>query len=142
MSYLLDTNVVSELRKQHRCDPHVRAWYDSIQGSTEYLSSLVIGELTRGIHQLGRYDLPQATRLAAWLTGIKEQYASRIIPVDTATAIIWGRWQAASPMPVADGLMAATAYLNDWTFVTRNVKDVERTGVRSLNPFEPMATSS
>jgi predicted nucleic acid-binding protein len=142
LSYLLDTNIVCELRKQRGCDPNVRAWYDSIQGSTEYLSSLVIGELTRGVHQLSRHDLPQATRLAAWLTGIKEHYASRIVPVDTATAIIWGRWQAASPVPAVDGLMAATAYLNDWTFVTRNVKDVERTGVRTLNPFEPMATSS
>ncbi|MCO5999261.1 type II toxin-antitoxin system VapC family toxin [Actinoallomurus rhizosphaericola] len=142
MAYLLDTNVVSELGKQRGCDPNVCVWYDSIEGSTEYLSSLVIGELTRGIHQLSKRDLPQATRLAAWLTGIKEHYASRIIPVDTAAAIIWGRWQAASPIPVVDGLMAATAYLNDWTFVTRNVKDVERTGVRTLDPFEPMATSS
>jgi toxin FitB len=141
VSYLLDTNVVSELRKRG-CDPNVRAWYDSIEGSSQYVSSLVIGELTRGVHQLSKRDLPQATRLGAWVTGLKEQYASRIIPVDTATAIIWGRWMAAFPLPVVDGLMAATAYLNDWTFVTRNVKDVERTGVRTLNPFEPMPTSS
>lgn len=140
MAYLLDTNIVSELRKQH-CDPNVRAWYQSIGDANEYISCLVIGELTRGVHQLARRDPSQATRLGAWLTGLKEKYAHRIIPIDTATAIIWGRWRASLSVPIADGLMAATAYLNDWTFVTRNTKDVERTGVRTLNPFEPTPTS-
>ncbi|WP_329251212.1 type II toxin-antitoxin system VapC family toxin [Actinoallomurus sp. NBC_01490] len=141
MAYLLDTNIISELRKP-RCDANVRQWYTSIEGAGEYISSLAVGELTRGIHQLARRDAPQAARLSDWLNVIKEEYASRIIPVDTAAAIVWGRWSASDPVPVADGLMAATAYVNDWTFVTRNVKDVERTGVRTLNPFDPAAASS
>jgi predicted nucleic acid-binding protein len=134
VAYLLDTRIISELRKP-KCDPNVRSWYDSIEGAGEYISSLVIGELTRGIQLLVRRDEPQAGRLADWLNGIKEAYGSRIVPVDTAAAIVWGRWRASLPMPVVDGLMAATAYVHDWTFVTRNTKDVERTGVRVLNPF-------
>ena len=135
MAYLLDTNVISELRKP-RCDPRVRRWYDSIDGAGVYISSLTIGELTQGIHLLVKRDEPQALRLADWLNGIKDAYSSRIVPVDTAAAIVWGRWRAALSVPVADGLMAATAFVNDWTFATRNVKDVERTGVRTLNPFD------
>jgi toxin FitB len=137
VTYLLDTNVVSERRKR-RCDPNVRAWFESVEGVDKYLSSLVIGELTRGVHQLIRRDPGQATRLADWLNRLKEDFAHRIVPVDTAATIIWGRWSALEKMPTADGLMAATAYLHDWTFVTRNVKHVERTGVRTLNPWEPM----
>lgn len=141
MAYLLDTNVVSELRRP-RCDPHVRRWFASIDGTSLYLSSLVIGELTQGVHLLNRRDPPQAARLADWLNGLKEAYASRIVPVDTAAAIVWGRWRARFTVPVADGLMAATAYVNDWAFVTRDLKDIERTGVRAVDPFDPEATSS
>lgn len=141
MAYLLDTNVISELRKS-RCDPHVRRWFGSIDGAGLYVSSLVIGELTQGVHMLSRRDAPQAARLADWLNGLKEAYASRIVPVDTAAAIVWGRWRALFSVPVADGLMAATAHVNDWAFVTRNVKDIERTGVRAVDPFTPRATSS
>jgi predicted nucleic acid-binding protein len=141
MAYLLDTNIISELRKPG-CDPNVRQWYASIEGAGEYISSLTVGELTRGVHQLAKRDAAQAARLSDWLNVIKEEYASRIIAVDTAAAIVWGRWSASGPVPVADGLMAATAYINDWTFVTRNVKGVERTGVRTLNPFDPAAASS
>ncbi|GAB2872924.1 type II toxin-antitoxin system VapC family toxin [Actinoallomurus bryophytorum] len=141
MAYLLDTNIISELRKP-KCDSNVRGWYDSIEGAGEYISSLVIGELARGIHLLAGRDDPQADRLADWLNGITEAYGSRIVPVDTATAVVWGRWNASRPMPVVDGLMAATAYVRDWTFVTRNTKDVERTGVRTLNPFTADIISS
>lgn len=140
MTYLLDTNVVSERRKR-RCDPNVRAWFDSVDGVDKYLSSLVIGELTRGVHQLIKRDPQQAISLGDWLNRLKEDFAHRIVPVDTAAAIIWGRWSALDKMPIAVGLMAATAYQHDWTFVTRNVKDVERTGVRTLNPWEPMTRS-
>jgi toxin FitB len=141
VAYLLDTNIISELRKP-KCDPNVRGWYDSIEGAGEYISSLVIGELARGIHLLVSRDEPQAGRLAGWLNGITEAYGSRIAPVDTAAAIVWGRWNASRPMPVVDGLMAATAYVHDWTFVTRNTKDVERTEVRTLNPFAADTISS
>lgn len=134
MTYLLDTNVVSERRKR-RCDPNVAAWFESVEGVDKYLSSLAIGELTRGVHQLTRRDPPQAARLADWLNRLKEEFANRVIPVDTEAAIVWGRWSALENVPTADGLMAATAYLRDWTFVTRNVKHVERTGVRALNPW-------
>ena len=64
------------------------------------------------------------------------------MPVDTAAAIVWGHWRASLPMPVVDGLMAATAYVHDWTFVTRNTRDVERSGVRTLNPFDADTISS
>ncbi|GAB3962035.1 hypothetical protein GCM10029978_016240 [Actinoallomurus acanthiterrae] len=140
--YLLHTSVVIELRKR-ACNPALRAWHSSVEGAETYLSSLVIGEITQRIERLSRRDVPQATLLSDWLNELMEECADRIVPVGGAAALIWGRWSGAwSRLPAIDGLMAATAYLNDWTFVTRNTKDVAQTGVRTLNPFEPMPTSS
>lgn len=85
---------------------------------------------------------PNSARLADRLSGLTEAYASRIVPVDTAAAVVWGRWRARFSVPVADGLMAATADVNDRAFVTRDVEDVERTRVRVADPFTPEATSS
>jgi predicted nucleic acid-binding protein len=143
VAYLLDTNIVSELAKA-RCDPNVRAWAASISPDDLYISSLVVGEIRKGIELFTRRnDHPQAARTAEWFNELKRRFASRIVPIETSVAIVWGRMagQHNHPAPI-DGLMAATAYLNDWTFVTRNTKDVAQTGVRTLDPFEPMATSS
>lgn len=138
MSYLLDTNVVSELTKPH-CDPSVREWSDSLNPENVYLSVLVIGEIRRGIERLlGRHDESQARRFSEWFDELRHTYASRIVPVDASIALVWGRMSIQHPtLTPIDGLMAATAYLNDWTFVTRNTKDVTNTGVRLLNPFTP-----
>lgn len=134
-AYLLDTNVVSELRRS-RPDGAVSAWYDAIAGDDVYLSVLVVGEIRNGIDRLAARDPDQAGVLAEWLSVLRTSFADRILPVDVDTAERWGRLEAVRPLPVPDGLMAATALVHDLTFATRNVRDVEGTGARLVNPWD------
>ena len=90
----------------------------------------------RGIDLLGRRDPAQADVYEAWLVTVLRDYADRVLPVDAEAAEEWGRISVPDPIPVVDGLMAATAKVRNMTLVTRNTADVERTGVRLLNPFE------
>lgn len=138
MGYLLDTNVVSELRKSSP-DSNVEAWYDSVPGSDLFLSVLTIGEIRMGVERARRRDPGKAASLENWLTRLETAYGDHIVPVDTAIADTWGRLSVPDPLPVVDGLLAATAYDRGWVFVTRNAKDVRRSGVRVLNPFERTA---
>jgi predicted nucleic acid-binding protein len=137
MSYLLDTNVVSEARRPHG-NPHVRAWLASVSAVSLFLSVLVVGEIQRGIERLRRRDPAQAAVYVAWLTTLRRDYADRILPITAEIAEEWGRINVPDPVPTIDGLLAATARVHGLTFVTRNTADVARTGVRLLNPFEPM----
>lgn len=132
---LLDTNVVSELRKQDRMDPGVRAWWADRGDSQLWLSVLVLGELRRGVELLRRRDDEAALALDDWLDGLVGEYADRLLPVDERVAEAWGNVGISDAAPVVDGLMAATAIVHDLTLVTRNVSGVERTGVEFLNPF-------
>lgn len=138
MSLLLDTNVVSELRKR-RPDPRVTAWYASTRSSDLRLSVMVVGELRIGIERLARRDKEQAVRHDEWLADLLDLFEDRIVPVTLEIAEAWGRMAVPDPVPIVDGLLAATALVHDWTLVTHNVTDVERTGVRLLNPFEDRA---
>jgi len=135
VGYLLDTNVVSELRKSVP-DSNVEAWYGSVSGSELFLSVLTVGEIRMGVERARRKDLAKATSLENWLTRLETAYGDHIVPVDTAIADTWARLSVPDPLPVIDGLLAATAYDRGWVFVTRNAKDVRRSGVRVLNPFE------
>lgn len=137
MSYLLDTNVVSELRKRVP-DRNVLAWFDDVPSAGLFLSVLTLGEIRLGAERLRRKDESQAATLSRWLTGLSEAYADRIVPIDAAIADAWGRLSAADPLPVIDGLLAATASVRNWTLVTRNTTGLARSGVRLLNPFEPL----
>lgn len=136
MSLLLDTNVLSELRKGTRADAHLRVWFDRVSVDEIYLSVLVIGELRRGIELVRRRDAKQAGALERWLTRVTIDHAERILPVDGPVADQWGRLTAKQPGSVIDTLMAATALVHGHVLVTRNVKDVAWTGVSCLNPFE------
>ncbi|MBX6723648.1 MAG: type II toxin-antitoxin system VapC family toxin [Dactylosporangium sp.] len=136
MAYLLDTNVVSELRKP-RPHPAVAAWHARRTGAEAYLSSLVVGEIRQGIERIHPRDPQRAEALERWLTGLLSAYRSRILPVTVEIAHEWGRMNAEVRLPVVDGLMAATAKVHRLTLVTRNVADVARTGVPVVNPFEP-----
>jgi hypothetical protein len=136
MGYLLDTNVVSELRKSQP-NPHVLAWYDGVPSAEIFLSVLTIGEIRLGIERLRRKDAPQAERLEQWLHGLHTTYRDRIINVDSGIAEEWGRLNVPDPLPVIDGLLAATAGARGWTLVTRNTDDLARSGVPLLNPFDP-----
>ena len=134
--FLLDTNVISEVRKGGRSDPNVSNWYAGVGESQLFISSLTIGEIRSGIELARRRgDIDQAETLEAWLRTVIEGFSGRILGVDAQVADTWGRISASRPVPVVDGLLAATAVVHDMTLVTRNVSDVEGLGVRVLDPF-------
>lgn len=136
MRYLLDDNVVSELRKGPRTAPKVRSWFDQQTDVDLALSVLTIGEIRAGITRLAIRDPEQAEHLHRWLQRMQRRFFDRILPVTDLIADRWGRLSPAQPLPVIDGLLAATALEHDLTIVTRNVADFERSGVPVLNPFE------
>jgi hypothetical protein len=137
LSYLVDTNVLSELRKGRRCDPNVFRWFSAIPDEDVFLSVLVIGEIRRGIERIRRRDVGSAKALEAWLRRLLVGHRDRILSIDEAIAEEWGRLSAPDPIPVVDGLMAATARVKGLTLATRNVRDVALIGVPVVNPFEP-----
>jgi hypothetical protein len=135
MSYLLDTNVLSELRKP-RPDANVQAWFGAVSGADLHLSVLVIGEIRQGVERLRRREPVRAEPYDAWLATLQREYADRVIPITSAIAEAWGRLNAGDPISVVDGLMAATAVTHGLTFVTRNMADVAGRGVDCLNPWD------
>lgn len=135
MSYLLDTNVISELRKGDRADPNVTAWFADVADEEIFLSALTLGEIRRGIESVRRRDLDSATSLDSWLSRLSEAHRDRILPVDRAIGEEWGRMSVPDPLPVVDGLLVATAKVLGLTLATRNVADVESTGAKLLDPF-------
>jgi toxin FitB len=137
VSYLLDSNIVSELRKRERSNVGVREWFGGVDDGELFLSVLTLGELRRGIEAIHLRDRPRALVLNRWFHALVTEYEERILIVDRKVAEQWGRMNAAATLPAIDGLLAATAHVHDLTFVTRNTKDVARTGVPCLNPFNP-----
>jgi toxin FitB len=135
MGYLIDTNIISELQKGQRTDENVQAWFDNVAENELFLSVLVIGEIRLGIERLRRRDLPQALRLEQRLLVLQAKMAGRILPITETIANRWGKINSGDPLPIIDSLLAATALEHDLMLVTRNVRDVERSGVRLLNPF-------
>lgn len=135
MSYLLDTNVISELRKGERADPHVRTWFSELADEEIFLSILTIGEIRRGIENVRRRDPDSGAALDSWLARLGEAHGDRVLPVDRAIAEEWGRMNIPDPLPVIDGLLAATAKVVGLTLATRNIADVESSGVELVNPF-------
>ena len=137
MNYLIDTNIISELRKGAQCNVHVAAWYAAVDDGELYLSVLVLGEIRKGIER-ARAKLPtRAKALDEWLTTVTHSFAERILPIDQAAAEEWGRMSAKRSVSTIDALLAATAKVNGLTLVTRNMTDVADLGATVLNPFEP-----
>jgi len=134
VSFLLDTNVVSEIRKTTPA-PGVVAWFSSVPADQLFLSVLVVGEIRQGIERLARRDPAQAEIFERWLSRLTSEYHDRVVPITADVAEAWGRLNVPDPVPVIDGLMAATALVHGWTLVTRNAADVISTGVRLLDPF-------
>ena len=139
MSYLLDTNVFSELRKGPRGAPMVLAWNRFTRSEVKFISVLTLGELRRGAENIRRRDPHSAVHLERWVYTVIREYTDRILPVGLEVADLWGRLCLNQPLPPVDGLLAATALHHDLTLVTRNVADVARSGARVFNPFEASA---
>ena len=135
MTYLLDTNVVSELRKGSRGDRSLIAWISTVAPKALYTSVLVIGELRRGIEGIRRRDDRQAKAYENWLEQVRLAFAGRILDIDERIAEEWGRLNVPDPLPAIDGLLAATAKVHSLALATRNVADVSRTGVSTIDPF-------
>jgi toxin FitB len=134
--YLLDTNVVSELRRGERANAGVRAWFDGVVGEDLAISVLLLGEIRLGILRLSRRDPAAAGHLDAWLTRLRSAYRSRTFEIDANVVDVWARLNRERPLPVIDSLQAATAVANGLTFVTRNVRDLEGIEAPLLNPFD------
>ncbi len=134
MSWLVDTNVLSELRKGVRAHAGVRAWFADAREGELFTSVLVLGEIRRGIESIRSRDASSALALEQWLARLASDFADRVLPVDARVADRWGSLNVPDPIPTVDGLLAATALEHDLVLVTRNVRDVERTGVRLFDP--------
>jgi predicted nucleic acid-binding protein len=135
VSYLIDTNIISEVRKGARCDARVSAWYASVADHDLFLSTLVLGEIRKGVELARPRDPAKAAALERWLTQVEGAFAGRVLGIDNAVADLWGRMSAIRPIPVIDGLLAATAVTNGLTLVTRNDHDIAGLGAAVLNPF-------
>lgn len=139
MRFLLDTNVISELRKGRRGHPNVVEWAESADARDLATSILVLGEIRRGIELKRLQDPRQAEGLDRWVAQMRAGLEDRVLPVDEAIADLWARLNVPNPLPLVDGLLAATAIRHELTLVTRNVRDVEKTGVSVLDPFATRA---
>ncbi len=135
MSYLLDTNVISELRKGPRADPGVTSWVASVPVYELFTSVLVLAEMRRGVEIARRRDRQKAAVLEHWLHDIDRGFRDRMLGIDRATAEEWGYMAARRPRSDIDALLAATAKVHRYTLVTRNAKDVADLGVDVLDPF-------
>jgi predicted nucleic acid-binding protein len=135
--FLLDTNVLSEVRKgPARADAVVWQWWQGMQERELFLSVMTLGEIRNGIDRLAVRDKPQSLILERWLAGLKNSFNERVLEVTRDVADCWGRLQTIRSLPVVDALIAATALHHDLTLVTRNVSDFKGLGLTMLNPFQ------
>ncbi len=136
--YLIDTNVISEIRKHDKANPGVRAFFRQVIEKRQpvFISVVTVGELRRRVERIRyRGDLRQAERLEQWLTTTLEEYRENILDIDPDIAQLWGRLRVPLPEHALDKLVAATALSYDLTVVTRNHKGFIGTGVRLVDPF-------
>ncbi len=135
--YLLDTNVVSELRKRDRCDENVAAWYTGLSDDDLFLSVLTLGEIRKGIELVRDRGPKQAEVIENWLRYVQQNYEGRILSIDADITETWGRMHYIRNVPVIDGLLAATAKVHNLILVTRNIQHVQGLAADLLNPFVP-----
>jgi toxin FitB len=134
--YLIDTNIVSEVRKRERCNPQVAAWWATVADTDLFLSVLVLGEIRQGIERVRGRDQAQAEAIDVWLQTLTTTFSGRLLSIDATITDVWGGIAAKRTTPVIDGLLAATAIVHDLTLATRNVDDIRHCGARFINPFQ------
>ena len=135
MKFLLDTNIISEIRKRERAHAGVGRWVAQTPVTEIGTSVIVLAEIRRGIELKRRTDPKQATSLDQWFAQMRSRLEDRVLSVDEPIAEAWALLNVPDPLPLIDGLLAATAKVYGLTLVTRNVADISRTGVSLLNPF-------
>jgi predicted nucleic acid-binding protein len=135
VTWLVDTNVISEVRKGSRCHPGVAAWWATVNDRDLFLSALTLGEIRKGIEGVRARDPARASALELWLAEIAEAFGPRVLGVDVSVAEAWGRMAATRSVPVVDALLAATALVHGLILVTRNAADINGLGAKVLNPF-------
>ena len=135
MRFLLDTNVISEIRKRERAHPNVAHWVARTPATDIGTSVVVLAEIRRGIELKRRSDKVQAAALDLRITQMRTRLGDRVLPIDEPIAEAWAILGVPDPLPLIDGLLAATAKVRGLTLVTRNVGDIARTGVIVLDPF-------
>ena len=135
MKFLLDTNIVSEIRKGPRAHPNVFKWVTQTPVEEVGTSVLVLAEIRRGIELKRRSDPNQAESLDQWFALMRTRLGDRVLAIDEPIAEVWARLSLPDPLPFVDGLLAATAKVHGLTLVTRNVGDIDRAGVSLLDPF-------
>lgn len=136
--YLVDTNVISEVRKRSKANKGVRSFFKQVikERSRVYISVMTVGELRRGVELIRhRGDIRQANQLEKWLDTLLAEYQDHILDINQDIAQLWGRLRVPNPENALDKQIAATALIYGLTVVTRNHKDFSSTGVRLLNPF-------
>jgi len=133
--YLLDTNILSELRKENRCDAGVRQWFEEARSEDLFISVLVLGEIRHGIERIRQRDQAQAGALEKWLRRVSAEFADRVLPVGEKIADQWGRLGLRQPVPVLDAFLAATAITHELIVVSRDEAGFRNTGVQVVNPF-------
>ena len=135
--YLLDTNVVSELRKGARADLRVTAWFQRRNRRELFLNAITVAELRRGIALISKRDQAQADNLRIWCDRLQRDFGrtGRLLPIRAADAAAWGELMAIRPMPVLDCFLAATAQVHFLTFATRNEADFAGLQLAVENPF-------
>lgn len=140
MMYVLDTNVLSELRKVRlgRADGNVTAWAESVDAADLFVSAITIMELELGVLSIERKDAAQGAMMRSWLEQhVLPEFSERTLPIDTAVAQRCARLHVPDRRGERDALIAATALVHGMTVVTRNVADFKPTGVTIANPWEP-----
>jgi hypothetical protein len=135
VKFLLDTDVISEIRKRDRTNPNVARWVASTAVTDMGTSVLVLAEIRHGIELLRRRDPEQAKSYDRWFSQMRAELADRVLPVDEPITEAWALLGIPNPLPLIDGLLAATAKVHDLTLVTRNVAQIATTGVSRLDPF-------
>jgi predicted nucleic acid-binding protein len=135
VKFLVDTNVISEIRKRDRAHPNVVHWVARTPVEDIGTSVLVLAEIRHGIELKRRSDPEQADSLDRWFLQVRTRLGGRVLPVDEPVAEAWALLGIPNPLPLIDGLLAATAKVHGLTFVTRNVADIVVTGVSLLDPF-------